>query len=43
VEARKDEILTVLHRLEARIDAEERRPAATRDDSPAYPDRAGIA
>jgi hypothetical protein len=32
-----DEILTVLNRLEARLDAAERRPAATPDGSPACP------
>jgi voltage-gated potassium channel len=37
VESRMDEILTVLNRLEARLDAAERRPAATPDDSPACP------
>lgn len=37
VESRMDEILTVLNRLEARLDAAERRSAATPDGSPACP------
>jgi voltage-gated potassium channel len=37
VESRMDEILTVLSRLEARLDAAERRPAATPDGSPGGP------
>jgi voltage-gated potassium channel len=35
VEARMDEILTVLHRLEARLDAAESRSPGTPDDAPA--------
>src|ERR1700733_10197456 len=37
VEGRMDEILTVLHRLEARLEAAERRSAATPDAPPAFP------
>jgi voltage-gated potassium channel len=37
VESRMDEILTALSRLEARLDAAERRPAATPGDSPPCP------
>lgn len=40
VEARMDEILTVLHRLEARLDPAEQRPAATLHDPPAPADPA---
>jgi voltage-gated potassium channel len=37
VDSRMDEILTVLNRLEARLDAAERRPAATPDGAPGGP------
>jgi voltage-gated potassium channel len=37
VEARMDEILAVLNRLEARLDAAERRPPATRPDAATLP------
>jgi voltage-gated potassium channel len=40
VEARMDEILAVLHRLEARLDAAERRSAAALAGPPALPDPA---
>jgi voltage-gated potassium channel len=38
VEARMDEILTVLHRLEARLDAAERGPVAGADPGPVVPE-----